>query len=122
MALTQTRVAVLLENPDGTTTEHQVAIRQGDKLRAELEAPSHGLVDLPHQGMHLMTLWTWAGLNRTHDIDEDFATFRDRCLELEPLDDDEVPPTRVAGTPSPSPSPSTGHPSNGGSTPTSTND
>lgn len=99
MALTQTRIAVLLEEPDGTTAEHEVRIKHGDKLRSELQAPQEGLVDLTNQGLHLMTLWAWAGLVREHVIDEPFHTFRDRCLELEPLDDVEVPPTKAEGTP-----------------------
>lgn len=67
------------EDPDATV-EHRVRILNGDQLRAELEAPKHGLNDINAVPLHFQTLWIWAALTRTHAIDEPFGTFKPRLL------------------------------------------
>jgi hypothetical protein len=77
-------------------TEHEVTIMHGDQLRAELEAPKHGLNDMQAAPMHFTTLWIWAALLRTHVITDDFRTFKGRLLAIEAVDDDEpVDPTQL---------------------------
>lgn len=100
MTLSAPRFNVLLEDADGNTTEHETRILHGDQLRAELEAPKHGLTDMSAAPMHFTTLWIWAALTRTHVIDEDFRTFKGHLVTLEAADDadgngDEVGPTQT---------------------------
>lgn len=89
---------LLADSPDteeGSTTELEVTIRHGDQLRAELEAPKHGLNDMAVTPMHFTTLWIWAALLRTKVITDDFRTFKGRLLTLEAADEGEpVDPTQ----------------------------
>lgn len=86
---------VLLQEGDDQV-EHEVTILHGDQLRAELEAPRHGLTDMGAAPMHFTTLWCWAALARTHVITDDFRAFKPKMLALEAVDDDtEVDPTQT---------------------------
>lgn len=151
MPLQRYRYTVWLNQLDGgDPIEVEVDVTQGDRLRAELEAGRQNLPVDPRQAPQQTTaLWVWAALVRTRVVDVDYRTFRDGAPAVEsdgvggvvgrppvlvafqqvrdPDDPDQpatvdVPPTEAAPSASPSPSPVTSATSNGGSTPTPTND
>lgn len=124
----------------GQESTHEVEVRHGDLLRAELEAGRQNLpVDPRLIPQQTTTLWVWCALLRTHVIDVDYRTFRDGDATLDPpvppvllnvaqvRDDqgdpvaDEVPPTSPDSD-SPSLSLPGSATSTGGSIPTPTND
>lgn len=86
---------VLLSDPTEddpeATVEHRVRILNGDQLRAELEAPRHGLNDMEAVPMHFQTLWIWAALTRTHAIDDPFPALKQRLLAYSEVKDDPDP-------------------------------
>lgn len=129
-------------DPAFEPVEHDVEVRHGDLLRAELEAGQQNLpVDPRKVPQQTTALWVWAALVRTHLVTVDYRTFRDgippnmdpACPDgmrpvlvgIEQLRDPatgeavtvDVPPTSPQGA-SPSPSQSTSATSPGGSTPT----
>lgn len=147
MPLQRYQYTVWIDLADGTDPiEFDVDVTQGDRLRAELEAGRQNLPVDPRQAPQQTTaLWLWCALVRTRIVDVDYRTFRDGTPAVEggnparppvlvafkqvrdPDDPDQpatvdVPPTVAAPSASPSPSPVTSATSNGGSTPTPTND
>lgn len=132
MPLTVEKYRVLLtESPDAEPVEHEVAVVNGDRLRAELEGPKHGITSPATYPMHYMTLCLWASCLRSKLIEDvAFPEFKDMCLNFDeveaapafPGEDapaDPMGPT-AAGTSSPSSSPESSDPSSSGSTPTPT--
>lgn len=139
MALTVPRYGVIVadenhpDDPDHATY-HEIRILNGDRLRAELEAPAHGIFDAEEVPQHVVSLWIWAALMRTHIIEQKFGDFLPRLLHWGDLDKNQAPdapaepgspgdPTRPGAlTTAPSNSPSTSATSAGGSTPPPTTD
>lgn len=126
MGLTVPTYDVLLaaptaDDPDATV-EYRTKILNGDKLRAELEAPVHGLADFGAVPQHMFVMWVWAALLRQHHITDKWPEFKRRLLTYAKADEvsDAPDPTRTeAATDSASSSPESG-PGSTGSTPTST--
>jgi hypothetical protein len=93
---------IYLDDEAGDTTEHHLAIRNGDRLRAELEAPRHVPPALSSKAsaFHTMTLWCWAAAVREGIFTGKFTEFATACAHIEPprKDDDadeaSVPPTQ----------------------------
>jgi hypothetical protein len=86
-----TEFRVLLDSPaksKAKPTEHTVRVLHGDMLRAELEGPKHGIVDMEATPMHFTTLWIWASLVRTHVIEDGFKEFKPRLLQLDEVADE----------------------------------
>jgi hypothetical protein len=99
--------SVWIDGPDGEPVEHQLAIRNGDRLRAELEAPRHIPASLSAKasGFHLMTLWCWAAAVREGVFEGKFVEFAAACPLIEPPDKDD--PEGVADVPPTQPDPAT---------------
>jgi hypothetical protein len=129
MPLTVDRYLVLIQSsPDADPVEHAVAMVNGDRLRAELEGPKHGVSSPETKPMHYMALCLWSACLRSKVIEDvDFQAFKDQLLnfdeveEVEPFPgdapvDDDLGPTQ-AGTGSPSSSPANSANSDSGSTP-----
>lgn len=81
---------VLMANatdPDEADT-FTVQVRNGDRLRAELEGNKRGLVarDGVSIGFHLSTMWIWAAMVRTGDYAESFDQFKLDCLDFNEID------------------------------------
>lgn len=75
------RPTFMAELADGTV--HRVEILHGDQLRAELEAPRHGIaVDPRVQPNHTTTLWVWAALVRTGVVTVGFQDFKQDLVVL----------------------------------------
>jgi hypothetical protein len=90
MPLVLPRFTVLVANGDQEPVEHTVTIRHGDQLRAELEAPRHGLPSMEHAPMHATTLWVWCALVREGLYAGKARDFiNGDCLGLEAARDDE---------------------------------
>jgi hypothetical protein len=130
MPLTVDRYTLLLApSPDADPVEHEVALVNGDRLRAELEGPKHGIHNPATSPMHYMTLCLWAACLRSKVLEDvDFPTFKDQCLEFAEVEqveafpgDDPAPdpmgPTQAGDIASPSSSPASSDPSSFGSTP-----
>lgn len=133
MPLTVERYTVLLAvSPDTEPVEHVVAVVNGDRLRAELEGPKHGITSPATFPMHYMTLCLWSACLRSKLVEDvTFPDFKDLCLnfdqveETDPFPGEDTPadplgPTKEEGTASPSSSPASSVPSTSGSTPTPT--
>lgn len=107
MPLTKPRYDVLLADETGDV-EHRVEVVFGDQLRAELEAPRHGLARIGDAPQHAVAMWIWAALTRTHVIDQPFQEFKPRLLVVEPVRDVDGEPAQetVDPTTAPSASPS----------------
>lgn len=97
--LTKPRYAILIappaDTPDAPEAELQVEVLYGDQLRAELEAPRHGLAKIGDAPQHAVLLWVWASLTRTHVIDQPFQEFMPRVLILEAVKDPAGDPLQV---------------------------
>lgn len=91
------RYIVLLDDPDKGPTEVDIEILYGDQLRAELEAPKHGLAKSGEAPLHTTALWVWAALCRLRGDLGPFQSFKDRILALQAVkeeDLEEVDPTQ----------------------------
>lgn len=97
--MTQPRPTYFVELDDGT--EHRVEVLMGDQLRAELEAPKHGIpVDVAQAPAHTTALWCWSALVRTGVVKGPFQEVRARMVlvrkvntDTEPGADNPVDPT-----------------------------
>jgi hypothetical protein len=129
MPLTVERYLVLIQSsPDADPVEHEVALVNGDRLRAELEGPKHGISSPQTSPMHYMALCLWSACLRAKVVEDvDFPAFKDILLNFDEVPQvaqfpgdpevvDDLGPT-PAGTGSPSSSPASTDPSNSGSTP-----
>lgn len=71
-------------------SEHVVEVIHGDQLRAELEAPKHGIpVDPAQAPLHTTTLWLWASLTRTKVVSSSFQAFRTELVGVNRVQDDD---------------------------------
>jgi hypothetical protein len=130
MPLTVDRYTILLaDEPAANPREVEVALVNGDRLRAELEGPKQGVPTPDVKPMHYMTICLWAACLRSKVIkpEVDFPTFAEMCLDFEevkeepqfpgsPVVEDPMGPT-AAGTGSPSSLPTSSESSPAGSTP-----
>lgn len=91
------RQTYLVALNDGT--EHRLTIKHGDRMRAELEAPRHGLTIGPETAQHTAALVVWAALVREGLYARSFQEFKaDDLDDLEPVaaPDPTQPPTATA--------------------------
>lgn len=86
------RPAYLVELDDDT--DHRVEILMADQLRAELEAPKHGIpVDVSLAPVHTTALWCWSALLRTGVLPAGtkFQDARQRIVMVKRLDPADEP-------------------------------
>lgn len=103
-----------LEHPDFDAEPLEflaVNVIQGDMVRAELEGSKQGLPAADKAAMTATTLWVWATLNRTGDLDCKWSEFRGRCVAVQAVkggerDVDPTQPAAPSGSPSSSLEPS----------------
>lgn len=114
--------AVAIEDPEtGEIAEHQVVVRAGDRLNAEVDANRFKLPDVQKFPQNHAGLWLWRAMTRLELLPKgtDFYTFRDRLLvefdQAKP-EGEAVDPTQASSEPG-SPSPATSETSGSGSTP-----
>lgn len=85
------------EDPEATE-EVEVRVIYGDQLRAELEAPRHGIGSLSDAPMHFTALWIWASLTRDGKTSAPFQEFKRQLLMVQPVeekpDEEPDPPTQ----------------------------
>lgn len=81
-----------------------VECRQGDIIRAELEGNKQGLPTGDKAAMTGTTLWVWAALNRSGDLDCKWSEFRASCIAVQVVKgaDVDVDPTHPAPSGPPS--------------------
>lgn len=111
MPIPKTPLVVTLARPTETdpdaTVDVKVSVIHPDRLRAEqVAARIGGLPEMKAAPLTFTTLWCWAALKRTGQIDVDARTFLDDvCLGVEKDPDEsaaDVDPTqRAQGTDSP---------------------
>lgn len=74
---------VTMAADDGTETTHTVDVVLGDQLRAELEAPKHGIPTDPGKSpLHTTTLWVWAAMARQGLTTHAFQPFQAACVGI----------------------------------------
>lgn len=90
MPLTVDRYRVLIQtDPAAEAIEREVVVLHTDRLRAELEAPRHGLTDMTKTPMHMVTLWLWAACLREKLVPAEtkFEAFKGQILNYEDVED-----------------------------------
>jgi hypothetical protein len=98
--LKNARYDVWLEQPDHADADDdgirhvEVVIRNGDQLRAELEANKLRLPRLTEAPLHATSLWVWAVCARTGETQSPAAEFiHKELVNYQPAGDVDVDPT-----------------------------
>jgi hypothetical protein len=90
------RPTFTVELQDGTT--HTVGVVLGDQLRAELEAPRHGIPTDPAKSpLHTATLWVWAAMARHGFTALGFQAFQAECVAIARATEDQLVPVDPTG-------------------------